>query len=304
MAITTYHYLSASYTFSRQNVCFGAPRRASPLSWREKKRELSTVLPQLESNLKMITSFSIFRFTPVHFALTIIQVLHSNAFIYGDEKGVVEAVLFTDNFSQFREPYNSLYFNDASLAIRCQLRNQSWDNSHSRNALVKQYADQEMSPTVTLRTLDCSKSYKIEELVEDESVYWTVNISKQEVLEHCGAERNGKVPWTYKLELEKDLNLFESWGTVVFPDVEPLLSIELGDVLDESVDILAPKDAIFWQHPCSPGVAVLVPLSKSEQPFKGIPEKYRMKNNIIIINLISLCLNIVWTDTLQVFQFK
>ena len=224
----------------------------------------------------MFTSFSLFRFTSVHFALTIIHVLHSNAFIYSDEKGVVEAVLFTDSFSQFREPHNSLYFNDASLAIRCQLRNRSSDNSHSRNALVKQYADKGMSPTVTLKTLDCSKSYKIEELVEDESVYWTVNISKQELLEHCDAERNGKIPWTYKLELEKDLTLFESWGTVVFPDIEPLLSIELGDVLDESVDILASKNVIFWQHPCSPGVAILVPLSDSEQPFKGMLEEYRI----------------------------
>lgn len=209
------------------------------------------------------------RYLSFYFVFTPIQFLHSKAFIYSDAKGTIEAVLFTDSFSQFREPHNLLYFSDESLTIRCQLRNRSWDTLSSRNALVKHYSDQGMSPTVTFMTLDCSKSYEIEELVQDESVYWTVNISKREIIDYCHGQSNGKIPWTFKLELEKDLGLFESWGTVVFPDQEPLLSVQLGEILNESIDISAPENVIFWQHPCSPGVAVLVPLSGNKQPLTG-----------------------------------
>lgn len=227
---------------------------------------------------KMSASLSLLHFASVYFVLTLLQPLHSNAFIFSGERGTVEAVLFTDSFSQFREPHNLLYFNDASLSIRCQLKNRSWDTPDSRNALVKQYSVQGMSPTVTFITLDWSKSYKIEELVEDESVYWTLNISKHEVLEHYEGKSNGKIPWTYKVELEQDLNLFESWGTVVIPDIEPLLSVEPGDLVAKFVDISASKDIIFWQHPCTPGVAVLVPVFESEQSFTGRLESQHGKS--------------------------
>lgn len=218
---------------------------------------------------KMSAPSSLFHFASVCFILTLLQALHSNAFIYSGERGMVEAVLFTHSFSQFNEPHNLLYFNDASLAIRCQLRNQSWDTPQTRNALVKQYSEQGMSPSVTFITLDWSKSFNIEELVEDENIYWTSNISKHELLEHCDGESNGKIPWTYKVELGQGLNLFESWGTVVFPDIEPLLSVQLGDVLDEFIDLSAPKDVMLWQHPCSAGIALLVPIFESKESFTG-----------------------------------
>ncbi|XP_068707343.1 cation channel sperm-associated auxiliary subunit beta-like [Montipora foliosa] len=219
----------------------------------------------------MFASFGLFCFFSIHFPLTLLQTFHSEAFIYNSEEETVQAVLFTDSLSQFEEPHSLLYFSEAILPIRCQLRNRSWDTSQSRNALVQQYADQGMFPTITFISLQCSKSYNIDELVEDDSVYWTKNISKQEVLDYCVVDKNGNVPWTYKVELGKGLDLFESWGTVVFPDIEPLLSIQLGDTLVDSITgISPPKDVVYWQHPCSPAVAVLVPLFNTrKQSFTG-----------------------------------
>ena len=225
---------------------------------------------------KMFDSSSLsFRSAVVYFVSALLQTLNSNAFIYSDKRGTVEAVLFTDSFSQFSEPHNLLYFSGASMAVQCQLRNRSSDTRISRNALVKQYSEQGMSPTVTFITLDWSRSYKIEKLVEDESVYWVLNISKQELLEHYHGASNGKIPWTYKVELEHNLNLFESWGTVVIPDIEPLLSVHFGDHMAENIDISAPNNVIFWQHPCTPGVAVLVPILESEKSSSGKLELYR-----------------------------
>ena len=219
----------------------------------------------------MFASFGLFCFSSIYFPLTLLQTFHIEAFIYNSEEETVQAVLFTDSLSQFEEPHNLLYFSEAILSIRCQLRNRSWDTSQSRNALVQQYADQGMFPTITFISLQCSKLYNIDELVEDDSVYWTKNISKQEVLDYCVVDKNGNVPWTYKVELGKGLDLFESWGTVVFPDIEPLLSIQLGDTLGDSITgISPPKDVVYWQHPCSPAVAVLVPLFNTrKQSFTG-----------------------------------
>ena len=205
----------------------------------------------------------------VHFVLIMLQTLNSDAFICDGEKGMVEAVIFTDLSSQFNEPYNLLYFEDASLAVHCQLRNRSNDNPNTRNTLVNQYSAQGMPPTVTFITLDWSKSYKFDELIEGENVFWMLNISKHELLEEYEESNGGKIPWTFKVELGQGLNLFESWGTVVMPDKEPLLSVELGDHITELNKIPSPVDVIVWQHPCSPGVAVLAPVFDGKQTFKG-----------------------------------
>lgn len=230
------------------------------------------VLQSVKTNFDKMSCTSskiIFLSAVVSFVSALLQTLPSSAFIYSEEKGMVEAVLFTDKLSQFHEPYNLLHLKDAHMAIRCQLRNRSWDTKSSRNALVKLYSGQGMSPTVTFVTLDWSKSYKIEDLVEDGSVYWTLNISKHELLEHSQGASNGKEPWTYKVELGLNLNLFESWGTVVIPDIEPLLSVEFGDDVTENIAVSPPNKALFWQHPCTPGIAIFVPLHRSEQSFTG-----------------------------------
>lgn len=215
------------------------------------------------------TSKIIFLSAVISFVSALLQTLPSNAFIYSEEKRMMEAVLFTDKLSQFHEPYNLLHLKDAHMVIHCQLRNRSWDTKSSRNALVKLYSRQGMSPTVTFVTLDWSKSYKIADLVEDDSVYWTLNISKHELLEHSKGTSNGKEPWTYKVELGLNLNLFESWGTVVIPDIEPLLSVQFGDDVTENIAVSPPNKALFWQHPCTSGIAIFVPLHGSEQSFTG-----------------------------------
>lgn len=206
-----------------------------------------------------------------HFVLPLLQPLNSNAFIYDDEGGMVEAVVFADFSTQFNEPYNLLYFKAAFLDLHCQLRNRSSDTQITRNALVNQYYTQGMSPTVTFITLDWSKSYKFDELIADENVYWKLNIPKDELLAQCEETLSGKIPWTFKVELGQGLNLFECWGTVVIPDIEPLLSVQLGDSLADSKEISAPTDVIVWQHPCTPGVAVLAPLFEVKQSFTGKP---------------------------------
>lgn len=205
----------------------------------------------------------------VYFVLTLLQTLYSNAFIYDGERGMVEAVVFADFSSQFNEPYNLLYFKAAYLDVNCQLRNRSSDTQNTRNALVNQYYTQGMSPTITFITLGWSKTYKFDELIQDENVFWMLNISKDELLEQCDGTLSGKIPWTFKVELGQGLNLFESWGTVVMPDTEPLLSVQLGDPMTESNEISAPADVIVWQHPCTPGVVVLAPLFEVEQAFTG-----------------------------------
>lgn len=217
----------------------------------------------------------------VHFVLTFLQTLHSNAFIDNGERGNVEAVLFTEFPSQFSEPYNLLYFKSASLVVHCQLRNRSSDTQNTRNALVNQYSSQGMAPAVTFVTLGWSKSYHFDELIQDDSTYWTINISKLELLPH--ETSSGKSPWQYKVELGKGLNLFESWGTLVIPDIEPILSTEFGDYLTELNAISAAEDVIVWQHPCTPGVAVLVPVFEVKQSFTGT--LYTIMNKGVIDNL-------------------
>lgn len=219
----------------------------------------------------MSASSGSFFLLAVNFVLILLQKLNSNAFIYDGEKGMLEAVVFTDFSSQFNGPYNLLYFKNAFLAVQCQLRNRSNDTPNTRNTLVSQYSAQGMSPTVTFITLGWSKSYNFDELIQDENVFWTLNISKHELLEQYDGTNSGKIPWTFKVELGQGLNLFESWGTVVMPDVEPLLSVELGDHMTEFNEISAPVDVIVWQHPCSSGVAVLVPVFDGKQSFKGKP---------------------------------
>lgn len=216
-----------------------------------------------------MSASSSFFLLAVHFVLILFQTLNSNAFIYDGERGLVEAVVFADFWSQFNEPYNLLYFKNAFLILHCQLRNRSNDAKNTRNTLVKQYSAQGISPTVSFITLDWSKSYKFDEIVQDENVFWTLNISKSELLEHCNGANSGKIPWTFKVELGQGLNLFESWGTVVLPDMEPLLSVELGERMTEDNKIPSPVDVIVWQHPCSPGVAVLTPVFEAEQSFTG-----------------------------------
>ena len=206
-----------------------------------------------------------------HFVMPLLQPLNSNAFIYVDEGGMVEAVVFADFSSQFDEPYNLLYFKAASLDVHCQLRNRSSDTQHTRNALVNQYYTQGMSPTITFISPDWSKSYKFDEFIVNENVYWKLNISKDELLAHCEETLRGKIPWTFKVELGQGLDLFECWGTVVIPDIEPLLLVQLGDSLTESNEISAPTDVIVWQHPCTPGVAVLAPLLEVGKSFTGKP---------------------------------
>ena len=193
---------------------------------------------------------------------------------------MVEAVVFADFSSQFNEPHNLLYFKAASLEVHCQLRNRSSDTQLTRNALVNQYYIQGMSPTVTFITLNWSKSYKFDVPIVDENVYWQLNISKDELLAQCEETLGGKIPWTFKVELGQGLNLFESWGTVVIPDIEPLLSVQLGDSLTESNGISSPADVIVWQHPCTPGVAVLAPLFEVEQSFAG---KQLLRNNFLFV---------------------
>ena len=224
----------------------------------------------MKSSTKMSVRAS-FILLAAHFVLPLLQPLTSNAFIYVDEGGMIEAVVFTDFSSQFDEPYNLLYFKAASLDVHCQLRNRSGDTQNTRNALGNQYYTQGMSPAITFITPDWSKSYKFDEFIVDENVYWKLNISKDELLAHCKETLGGKIPWTFKVELGQGLNLFECWGTVVIPDIEPLLSVQLGDSLTESNEISAPTDVIVWQHPCTPGVAVLAPLLEVGKSFTGKP---------------------------------
>lgn len=216
-----------------------------------------------------MSATSSFILLAAHFVLPLLQSLNSNAFIYHGEGGMVEAVVFADFSSQYNEPHNLLYFRAASLDVHCQLRNRTSDTQITRNALVNHYYTQGMSPTVTFITLEWSKSYKFDELIEDENVYWKLNISKDELLAQCEEKFRGKIPWKLKVELGQGLNLFESWGTVVIPDIEPLLSVQLGDSLSESINISSPADVVIWQHPCTPGVAVLAPLFKVQQSFTG-----------------------------------
>lgn len=229
---------------------------------------------RLKKPMKSSTKMSVrssFILLAAHFVLLLLQPLNSNAFIYVDEEGMVEAVVFADFSSQFDEPYNLLYFKAASLDVHCQLRNRSSDTQNTRNTLGNQYYTKGMSPTITLITPDWWKSYKFEEFIADENVYWKLNISKDELLAHCEETLRGKIPWTFKVELGKGLNLFECWGTVVMPDIEPLLSVQLGDSLTESNEISAPTNVIVWQHPCTPGVAVLAPLLEVGKSFTGKP---------------------------------
>lgn len=227
-----------------------------------------------------MSATSSFILLAAHFVLPLLQSLNSNAFIYHGEGGMVEAVVFADFSSQYNEPHNLLYFRASSLDVHCQLRNRSSDTQITRNALVNQYYTQGMSPTVTFITLEWSKSYKFDELIEDENVYWKLNISKDELLAQCEEKFRGQIPWKLKVELGQGLNLFESWGTVVIPDIEPLLSVQLGDSLSESIDISAPADVIIWEHPCTPGVSVLAPLFKVQQSFTG---KQLLRNNSLLV---------------------
>ena len=229
---------------------------------------MGRLIKPMKSSTKMSAGAS-FILLAAHFVLPLLQPLNSNAFTYVGEGGMVEAVVFTDFSSQFVEPYNLLYFKAASLDVHCQLRNRSSDTKNTRNALGNQYYTQGMSPTITLITPDWSISYKFDEFIVDENVYWKLNISKDELLAHCEETLRGKIPWAFKVELGQGLNLFECWGTVVIPDIEPLLSVQLGDSLTESNEISAPTDVIVWQHPCTPGVAVLAPLLEVGESFTG-----------------------------------
>lgn len=216
----------------------------------------------------------------LHFVIISLQKLHSNAFIDFGERGIVEAVVFAEFTSQFREPYNLLYFKSAFLVVHCQLRNRSSDTQNSRNVLVNQYSSQGMTPIVTIITLSWSKSYFFDQLVQGEDSYWTMNISKQELSEHYHEESHGRIPWQFKIELGQDLNLFESWGTLVLPEFDPILSVQFGDYMSDLNAIPAVEDVIVWQHPCTPGVAVLVPVFEVKEFFTG---NWKGKLNVTFI---------------------
>ena len=192
---------------------------------------------------------------------------HGRSLINSGDRGNIEAFLFT---SRSHETYNLLHFKDSSLKIFCQLRNRVNDTKDVRNSLVRQYSSQGMSPTVTFTTPTWSKSYEFDNLVDDENVYWTLNISKSELLQQVDSISDGKTHWTYKIELGNGIDLFESWGTVVFPETEPLLSVRLGDEVEEVNENMAVEDVIFWQHPCSLSVALLALVRKEvEISFTG-----------------------------------
>ncbi|XP_022784623.1 cation channel sperm-associated protein subunit beta-like [Stylophora pistillata] len=216
-----------------------------------------------------MSSSSRFFVLALHFVIILLQKQHSNAFIDFGDRGSVEAVVFEEFSSQFREPYNLLYFKSASLVVYCQLRNRSSDTQNSRNVLVNEYSSQGMAPTITIVTLGWSKSYFFNELIQDEDSYWKMNISKEELSEHFHEESKGRIPWQFRVELGQGLNLFESWGNLIIPDFDPLFSVEFGDSLSDQNAIPVVEDVIVWQHPCTPGFAVLVPVFEVKESFTG-----------------------------------
>ena len=168
--------------------------------------------------------------------------------------------------------FDWLYFENPFLNLHCQLRYRAInDTVYNRNLLVKQYASQGMAPSLTFSSPTWSKTFEFEILIEEEarSTYWALNLTKAKAFQ--GASFHGNLPWRFKVELGKGLNLFEAQGTLVVSDAEPLLNVKLGDEETESIHLVSPPDGvILWQSPCTPGVAVLVPrLNTVETPFTG-----------------------------------
>ena len=196
----------------------------------------------------------------------------SVGFLDFKEQSRIETIVFSNQRGFTRQQaFDWLYFNDPVLVVYCQLRYRDNDTDVNRNYLVRKFASQGMSPSLTLSSPTGSKTFDFETPIYEENFsYWTMNISKTEVLKDIAC--NEKAPWNFKAELKKGLNLYETWGSLVFGDTEPLLNVKLGDSIESnSIDLRsAPDGVLLWHSPCSLGVAALVPrLNVTEMSYTG-----------------------------------
>lgn len=181
----------------------------------------------------------------------------------------LEAVVFTDKNSF--DFHNRLYFENDTLKIFCQIRNPKNDTNYNRNTLVKYYATQGMAPTIVFSNSTWSTQIMaFPLLVEEEKVYWELNLSKTVLMQNSDSSLLYYEPWDFTVELGTGLDLFKTKGSLVVKEMEPLLSVQLGDEVKEVPTEFSPIKTALWQSHCSPNVAVLQPtFNATIQPYSG-----------------------------------
>ena len=181
----------------------------------------------------------------------------------------LQTVVFTEKDSfNF---HNRLYFDEAILIIFCQIRDPQNDTDYGRSHLVKFYASQGMAPTIVFSNSTWStETMEFPQLVEEEKVYWKLNVSKSALMVDNGDWLDNREPWDFTVELGRGLDLFKTRGSLVVKEMEPLLSVQLGDKLKEIPTAFLPQKSILWRSPCSPNVAVILPtFNTTLQPYSG-----------------------------------
>lgn len=196
---------------------------------------------------------------------------------FGHEE--VESVVSTTEDNYGTDSFGQLYFQGSSMVLIYQLRYRNNDTKHNRNTLVRRYASQGMRPNIRFWNLTWNASFELEELVEENTVYWKRNISQLQ-LSHDSNYISGS--WRYFVELGKGLNLFEKSGNLIFKDEEPLLNLEFGDRVISSILFQSkPTDLIIRGSPCSSGVAAIVPvINTTVSPYSG---KQLYKTGLILL---------------------
>ena len=197
---------------------------------------------------------------------------------FGHEE--VESVVFTSEDNNGTDSFGQLYFRGSSVVIIYQLRYRNNDTKYNRNYLVKRYASQGIKPNIRFWNLTWNTSFELEELVEENTVYWRRNISKLQISQDSNYISGS---WRYLVELGKGLNLFEKSGNLILKDEEPLLNLEFGDEVISPISFHSkPKDLIIRASPCSTGVAAIVPvINTTEDPYSG--KKSSWKTGLISV---------------------
>jgi hypothetical protein len=185
-----------------------------------------------------------------------------------ENEGDVESVVFTSEDNNETDSFGQIYLQGSSMIIIYQLRYRNNDTKHNRNNLVRRYASQGMKPNIRFWNLTWNTSFEVKELVEEDTVYWTRNISKNELTQDLNYASG---TWRFFVELGTGLNLFEKSGNLIIKDEEPLLNLELGDLVTNAIPLQSqPNDVIIRHSPCSSGVAAIVPvINTTENPYSG-----------------------------------
>ncbi|EDO49139.1 predicted protein [Nematostella vectensis] len=210
------------------------------------------------------------------------------------KSGQIETVVFTAA-NRETESFGQLYLAGSRMEVFCQLRYRTiQDTNETRRELVDRFALNGMRPRITFSNMTRNSSFEFNEFVVDENgAYWKVNISKSEISQD-NFSLDSSEAWQYYAELGKGLNLFESSGTLVVKELEPLLNLQFGDEVHGPISVISPPyGAVIRHSACSPGVSAIVPLLDTSIKqfsgcFLGVTYSYFTPSSMKWYNLLHL----------------